>query len=46
MQVEQLFNLKDKVVLITGAGGLLGSVYSNYFLLNGSKVVAIDLITK
>jgi NAD(P)-dependent dehydrogenase (short-subunit alcohol dehydrogenase family) len=43
MRVEQLFNLKDKIVLITGAGGLLGSVYANYFLLNGSKVVAIDL---
>jgi NAD(P)-dependent dehydrogenase (short-subunit alcohol dehydrogenase family) len=43
MQIEQLFNVKDQIVLITGAGGLLGSVYSNHFLLNGAKVVAIDL---
>ena len=37
-----LFNLKNKNVIITGAGRGLGLVLSNYFQRNGSQVIAFD----
>ena len=36
-------NVKDKVILITGAGGGLGSVMARLLCENGAKVVIVDL---
>lgn len=38
MKTENLFSVKDKVVLITGAGGL-GEVFAEGFAANGAKVI-------
>lgn len=40
--VEQLFNLKDKVVVITGATGLLCGEMARGFAKSGCKVVILD----
>jgi len=37
--MENLFNVKDKVVLITGGTGILGSCMVHHFAAQGSKVV-------
>ena len=36
-------NVKDKVVMITGAGGGLGSEMARLLCKNGAKVVILDL---
>lgn len=41
--MEQLFNLKDKVVVVTGANGQLGNTICRAFREAGSKVIGIDL---
>jgi 3-oxoacyl-[acyl-carrier protein] reductase len=41
--MEQLFNLKDKVVVVTGANGQLGNTICRAFRETGSKVIGIDL---
>ena len=38
MKTENLFSVKEKVVLITGAGGL-GEVFAEGFAAGGAKVV-------
>jgi len=43
--MEQLFNLKDKVVVVTGANGQLGNTICRAFIETGSKVIGIDLNT-
>lgn len=40
--IENLFNLKNKVILITGGGGVLGSQMAGYLLGSGATVVIID----
>lgn len=37
------FNVKDKVIVITGALGLLGSAYTAGFTQEGARVVVVDL---
>jgi len=37
-----LFNVKDKVILITGGGGVLGGQMAEYLLGNGASVVILD----
>jgi NAD(P)-dependent dehydrogenase (short-subunit alcohol dehydrogenase family) len=37
-----MFNLKKKIILITGAGGFLGSNFCKYLLTAGAFVVALD----
>lgn len=37
-----LFHVKDKVILITGGGGVLGGKMAEYLLGNGATVVIID----
>lgn len=37
-----LFNVKDKVILITGGGGVLGGQMAEYLLGNGATVVILD----
>lgn len=40
--MENLFDLKDKVVVITGGGGVLGRTMSKYMCEQGAKVVIMD----
>ena len=42
----KMFNLKGKLVLITGGGGLLGEMYAEAILENGGGVVVADLNDK
>ena len=44
--VNQMFNLKDKVVIITGGCGLIGSAFCNECAMNGASVVIIDINEK
>ena len=41
--MEHLFNLKGKVVIVTGANGQLGRTICNAFKEAGSKVIGIDV---
>lgn len=43
MNAKKIFDLTDKVVVITGAAGLLGSQYADAFCQVGAKVVLADL---
>ncbi|UKM65015.2 SDR family oxidoreductase [Flavobacteriaceae bacterium GSB9] len=36
-----LFDLKDKVALVTGGGGVLGGSMAEYLLLNGARVIIL-----
>ena len=40
---ENLFDIKDKVVVMTGACGVLGGTIVKYFASQGAKVVLLDL---
>lgn len=40
--IDQLFNLKNKVVVVTGANGQLGTTFCTAFKETGSKVIGID----
>lgn len=37
-----LFNIKDKVILITGGGGVLGGEMASHLLKNGAKIIVLD----
>jgi NAD(P)-dependent dehydrogenase (short-subunit alcohol dehydrogenase family) len=41
--MNESFSIKDKVAIITGAGGVLGGSIAKSFLEAGAKVVAIDI---
>ena len=41
--LETLFNLNDKVVLVTGACGQLGNVICKGFKNSGCKVIGVDI---
>ena len=41
--MENLFDIKGKVVVMTGACGVLGSTIVKYFAAQGCKVVLLDL---
>lgn len=41
--MNELFDLKDKLIIITGGLGFLGYEYSNYLMQNGAKVAIFDL---
>ena len=42
LKVEKLFNFKNKIILITGSNGQLGSSFVDLFLEQDSKVVGFD----
>ena len=44
LTINNLFSLKGKVVLITGASGVLGTVYVSTLLNAGARVIAVDKI--
>ena len=39
--MNELFNIKDQVVVITGGTGVLGKTIAKYLALNGAKVVIL-----
>ena len=39
---KELFSVKDKIVVITGGSGVLGSTIAKGFLSSGSKVIILD----
>lgn len=41
--IEKTFNIKDKVILVTGAAGLIGSRFCEVLAGSGAKVAAADL---
>jgi NAD(P)-dependent dehydrogenase (short-subunit alcohol dehydrogenase family) len=41
--MNEIFSIKDKVTVITGAGGVLGGSIAKSFVKAGAKVVAIDI---
>jgi NAD(P)-dependent dehydrogenase (short-subunit alcohol dehydrogenase family) len=41
--MEDMFSVKDKVVVITGAGGVLGGSIAKSFAQAGAKVVVLDI---
>jgi NAD(P)-dependent dehydrogenase (short-subunit alcohol dehydrogenase family) len=41
--LDKLFNLKDKVAVITGGAGLLGSEYAKTLAAAGANIVIVDL---
>ena len=43
MNTQNLFDIRGKVVVMTGACGVLGSTIVRYFAAQGCKVVLLDL---
>lgn len=43
IKMNEQFSIKDKVAVITGAGGVLGGSIAKSFIQAGAKVVAIDI---
>ena len=43
---SKLFNLKNKIIILTGCFGLLGVEFTDYLLKNGAIVIGIDLKPK
>lgn len=41
--MNEIFSIKDKVAIISGAGGVLGGSIAKSFIKAGAKVVAIDI---
>jgi NAD(P)-dependent dehydrogenase (short-subunit alcohol dehydrogenase family) len=41
--MEDMFSVKDKVVVITGAGGVLGGSIAKSFAQSGAKIVVLDI---
>lgn len=41
--MNEMFSIKGKVAVVTGAGGVLGGSIAKSFVLAGAKVVAIDI---
>ena len=41
-KIEKLFNFKEKVILITGSSGQIGSSFCKLFLDLGAKVYGFD----
>jgi len=42
MGINNLFNIKDKVVIVTGGAGVLGGSIAKHLLIEGAKVVIIS----
>ena len=40
--INKIFNFKNKIIVISGTSGQLGSSFAELFLSNGSIVVGID----
>ena len=44
--MKGLFDIKDRVILITGAAGILGTAMVKHFAEEGAKVVILDRNTE
>jgi NAD(P)-dependent dehydrogenase (short-subunit alcohol dehydrogenase family) len=43
MAIDEIFNVNNEVVIITGVSGQLGGEYAKAFLVNGARVVGLDI---
>lgn len=43
---KNIFNLKNKKIILTGSSGLLGEEFKNYLIRNGATVIGIDILKK
>ena len=43
MKIKKIFNLKNKVVIITGTNGQLGKLLAKFYITNGAIVYGLDL---
>ena len=43
-KISNLFNFKNKIVVITGVSGQLGKIFSEFYLANGAKVYGLDIV--
>lgn len=46
MNLNKLFNIKGKIIILTGGSGFLGNCYSRFFKKAGATVVNLDLKSK
>ena len=44
MEIQKLFNVSKKVVIITGVAGQLGSKYAQLYAKNGAYVAGLDIL--
>ena len=44
LQIDQIFNIKNKICIVSGAMGGIGSVIAKGLINNGAKVIAIDKV--
>ena len=43
-QIQSLFDVSGKVVVLTGVSGQLGAIYAEAYLMNGAQVAGLDII--
>ena len=46
MKKNNIFNLKNKKVILTGSSGFLGDEFKDYLIRNGATVIGIDILKK
>ena len=44
--LENLFNLKNKTIILTGSSGFLGTQFANSLSQSGAHVILVDIETK
>ena len=42
-KINNLFNFKNKIVVITGISGQLGRIFSDFYIANGARVYGLDI---
>ncbi len=42
--MKNLFDIKDKVIIVTGGCGILGKSIANYLAEQGAKIVILDRV--
>ena len=43
-KIIELFNFKNKIIILTGCNGQLGTKISKMFISNGAKIYGIDKV--
>ncbi len=42
---KNIFDIKDKIIILTGGSGKLGSIYTNHLIDNGAVICNFDINT-